>query len=134
MLFRSALPDPAPRKILLVEDNAVNQKVALFSLRKMGHEVDIAENGEICLEKFNKHSYDVILMDVQMPIMDGYEATRHIRETEKQKGLRPVRIIAMTANAEKSERSFCLSIGMDEYISKPFKPEKLARLLMETGP
>lgn len=121
----------APKHILLVEDNVINQKVALFALQKMGHFVDVAENGEVCLQKVREKDYDVVLMDVQMPVMDGYEATRRIREWEKETGRKPLRIIAMTANAEKSERTYCLSIGMDEYISKPFKPERLAALLGE---
>ncbi len=95
----------------------------------MGHFVDVAENGEICLQKVKEKDYDVVLMDVQMPIMDGYTATQRIRAWEKEIGRKPLRIIAMTANAEKSERTYCLSIGMDEYISKPFKPERLAALL-----
>ncbi|MEW6136042.1 MAG: response regulator [Bacteroidales bacterium] len=117
------------KNILLVEDNVINQKVALFALQKMGHFVDVAENGEICLQKVKEKDYDVVLMDVQMPIMDGYTATQRIRAWEKETGRKPLRIIAMTANAEKSERTYCLSIGMDEYISKPFKPERLAALL-----
>ena len=118
-----------PKNILLVEDNVINQKVALFALQKMGHFVDIAENGEVCLQKVKEKDYEVVLMDVQMPVMDGYEATRRIREWEKESGRKPLRIIAMTANAEKSERTYCLSLGMDEYISKPFKPERLASVL-----
>jgi len=119
----------SPKHILLVEDNVINQKVALFALQKMGHFVDVAENGEVCLQKVKEKDYDVVLMDVQMPVMDGYEATQRLRAWEKETGRKPLRIIAMTANAEKSERTYCLSIGMDDYISKPFKPERLEALL-----
>ncbi len=137
----SGRPAPAPRQttdtkapktgknILLVEDNVINQKVAMFSLQKLGHQVDVAENGEVCLQMIRNKPYDFVLMDVQMPIMDGYEATRQIRIWEKETGAKPLYIIAMTANAEKSERSYCLSIGMNDYLSKPFKAEKLAQLL-----
>lgn len=137
----SGRPTPAPRQtsgtrpaksgknILLVEDNVINQKVAMFSLQKLGHQVDVAENGEVCLQMIRNKPYDFVLMDVQMPIMDGYEATRQIRIWEKETGAKPLYIIAMTANAEKSERSYCLSIGMNDYLSKPFKAEKLAQLL-----
>jgi signal transduction histidine kinase len=115
--------------ILLVEDNRINQQVAVFSLRKLGHETDVADNGQIALEKWASNEYDAILMDIQMPVMDGYEATRRIREAEKESGRNRIPIYAMTANAEKSERTFCLALGMDEYITKPFKPEKLALIL-----
>jgi CheY-like chemotaxis protein len=116
-------------KILLVEDNRINQQVAVFSLKKMGHDVDVADNGQLALEKWIENDYDAILMDIQMPIMDGYECTRKIRELEHEKARKRVPIYAMTANAEKSERTFCLALGMDDYISKPFKPEKLALIL-----
>lgn len=116
--------------ILLAEDNPINQRVAMFNLRKFGHTVDIAENGKIAVEKFRKSSYDIILMDIQMPVMSGVEAVELIRKHEKetQKG-KPIRIIAMTANALKGDRERFLSYGMNDYISKPFKPADLEKVL-----
>ncbi len=115
--------------ILLVEDNLINQKVAVHTLQKNKHIVDIANNGEEGVEKFRNNNYDLILMDVQMPKMNGYEATIEIRKIEKEKGLNPIKIIAMTANAMKGEKERCLDLGMDDYISKPFKKEDLLRVL-----
>ncbi len=117
-------------KILLVEDNLINQKVALFNLKKLGHKVDLAENGKIAVEKYKQNSYDLILMDVLMPVMDGVEATHKIREFEKEKSVdTPIQIIAMTASALKGERERLIGEGMNDYISKPFKPEDLAKML-----
>lgn len=118
--------------ILLVDDNAINRKVALFNLQKLGHRVEMAENGLEAISKFQSGKYDVILMDIQMPVMDGYEATRQIRKIEKDlKPLNLTRIIAMTANAEKGEMDKCIAIGMDNYICKPFKPEDLEQVLLD---
>jgi CheY-like chemotaxis protein len=116
--------------ILIAEDNLVNQKVAIATLKKLGHKLEIAENGKIACELHTQNAYDVILMDVQMPVMDGIEATKHIREFEKNEGLnKRVKIIAMTANAMKEDRQKCLDAGMDDYISKPFKAIELSRIL-----
>lgn len=117
-------------KILLVEDNLINQKVALFNLNKQGHHVDVAENGKIALEMFKNNHYDLILMDVLMPVMDGIEATHKIREYEQNTEVqKPIQIIAMTANALKGEREKMIAEGMNDYISKPFKPEDLMKML-----
>ncbi len=107
-------------KILLSEDNPVNQKVALIHLRKFGYVADVANNGRQALEAVNEHVYDLVLMDVQMPEMDGHEATRAIRSAGHR-----VPIIAMTANAMKGDREECLASGMDDYISKPIDPKIL---------
>ena len=116
--------------ILLVEDNLINQKVAIFSLKKLGHKVDLAENGKIAFEKFKKNKYDLILMDVLMPVMDGVEATHKIREFEKATHAhKRIQIIAMTAVALKGEREKLIAEGMDDFISKPFKPEELMKML-----
>lgn len=116
--------------VMLVEDNLINRKVALFNLQKLGHSVESAENGSEAVEKFQAGNFDVILMDIQMPVMDGYQATSEIRELEKNTSCgTPVRIIAMTANAEKSEMEKCKSLGMDDFITKPFKPEDLGEVL-----
>jgi two-component system, sensor histidine kinase len=118
-------------EILLVEDNKINQKVAVASLKPFGHEIDIADNGKIAVEKFMQKKYDLIIMDLQMPIMDGYAATENIRKIEKTKGTPPTKIIALTANAQTSERDKCFAIGMDDFITKPFRRQDLERMLME---
>ena len=105
-------------KILLAEDYPTNQQVAIRHLSRAGYQVDLAENGEQALEAFQKNQYDLILMDIQMPVMDGYEATAGIRALEKTKANK-VPIIAMTAHATKGYREKCLEAGMDDYISKP---------------
>lgn len=117
-------------KVLLAEDNLVNQKVAMMVIQKMGHKVDVANNGKIAVEKFLNGQYDLILMDMMMPEMDGLEATREIREIEK--GRLPasrIKIVALTANAMKEDRERCIESGMDDYLSKPFKPEDLQRII-----
>jgi CheY-like chemotaxis protein/HPt (histidine-containing phosphotransfer) domain-containing protein len=125
-----------PLRILLADDNLVNQKVALQILDRMGYRADVASNGREVLEAVHQVPYDVVFMDVQMPEMDGLEATRHIcREAENgQNGngrsFRPrPRIIAMTANAMQGDREECLAAGMDDYISKPIRVEQLVAAL-----
>lgn len=118
--------------ILLAEDNSINRKVAILLLSKLGHTIDEAENGKVAVEKFSAKKYDIILMDIQMPIMDGIMATREVRKIEsgdKSKGRIP--IIAVTANAIKGDRERFLEAGMDDYISKPFRPEELEDMLQE---
>lgn len=114
-------------RILLVEDNAVNQKLAVKILEKRGHRVVVAENGHEALEAIKKGTFHVVLMDVQMPVMDGYTATARIRRWEEE--IRPspgrIPIIAMTAHAMKGDREKCLAAGMDDYVTKPIKPETL---------
>jgi signal transduction histidine kinase/DNA-binding response OmpR family regulator/HPt (histidine-containing phosphotransfer) domain-containing protein len=116
----SGLP---PLRILIAEDNVVNQKVALLLLQQLGYAADVAADGEETLAALRRQRYDVILMDVQMPGMDGLEAARHIRD-EWPIDERP-RIIAMTANALREDRETCLSAGMDDYLSKPVLLEDL---------
>lgn len=108
--------------ILLVEDNLINQKIMVLSLKKLVKNIDIANNGKEALEKFGTSRYDLILMDVQMPIMDGMKATEKIRETEISSNTHTP-IIAITANAMMGDRESCILAGMDDYISKPFKPQ-----------
>ena len=116
-------------RILLVEDNATNQQVALAVLAKLGFNADTAINGRIALEALKTVPYDVVFMDVQMPEMDGFEATRAIR-SGKAGVLNPrIPIIAMTAHAMKGDRDLCLEAGMDDYISKPIVPRALAESL-----
>jgi CheY-like chemotaxis protein len=124
-----------PLRILLAEDNAVNQKLALRLLQQMGYRADIASNGIEAIECVERQTYDVILMDVQMPEMDGLEATRRIRDLTgfgNLSGLRKQpRIIAMTANAMQGDREMCIAAGMDDYISKPIRVNELVETLMK---
>ncbi|AKG23698.1 response regulator [Calothrix sp. 336/3] len=118
-------------RILLAEDNLVNQKVALKQLENLGYRADVAANGQEVLDLLKKIPYDVILMDCQMPILDGLEATQEIRRWQTTSFLsgRPPIIIAMTANAMKEDRQMCLDAGMDDYLSKPVVKEKLAAII-----
>jgi signal transduction histidine kinase/CheY-like chemotaxis protein len=118
-----------PLKILLAEDNTVNQKLALRLLEQMGYRADVASNGLEVIESLERQFYDVVLMDVQMPEMDGLEATRQIREMN----LTQPRIIAMTANAMQGDREICLAAGMDDYLAKPIRENELVAALMKAG-
>ena len=117
-------------KILLVEDNIVNQKVTLNQLRHLGYTADVAANGKEAIEMLNQIPYNLVLMDCQMPILDGYAATRSIRE---QQSTRQSVIIALTANAMLEDRERCLAAGMDDYLSKPISKEKLSEKLTYWG-
>ncbi|MGK7874058.1 MAG: response regulator [Xenococcaceae cyanobacterium] len=125
------LAQKQPLRILLAEDNLLNQKVTLHLLKRLGYRVDVANNGQEVLLSLRRQSYDVILMDVKMPVMDGLEATRRICE-EWPEASRP-RIIAMTANAMPEHREECLAAGMDDYISKPFRVETIVKTLLKCG-
>ena len=114
-------------RILLAEDNAVNQKLALRLLEQLGYHADVAWNGMEVLEALERQPYDVVLMDVQMPELDGLDATRRIRESQAP-GARP-HIIAMTANAMREDRDACFAAGMDDYVAKPIRPDDLAEAL-----
>ncbi len=114
--------------VLVAEDNEVNQKVAAKILERLGYGVELAENGKEALAACARRRYDAVLMDGQMPGMDGYEATRRIRQRET-RGARRVPIIAMTASAMKGDREKCIDAGMDDYVSKPVTPEALAAVL-----
>ena len=128
-----------PLKILLVEDNVFNQKVAIFNLSKFNHHVDLVENGKVAVERFKESRetpYDLILMDVQMPVMDGYDATRTIRKIEKEwfretKKEYHIPIIAMTANAMKEDEEKSYRAGMDSHLAKPFSAEKFISVVHE---
>ena len=121
-------------RVLMAEDNRVNQMVALSMLRAMGLEVDLAENGEEALRMSAANSYRLILMDVQMPVMDGLAAARALRERERRTKARRVPIVAITANAMTDDRESCLQAGMDDYLSKPFKRGELRELLQRWLP
>jgi signal transduction histidine kinase/CheY-like chemotaxis protein len=125
LLTRHSLEERRPSlKILLAEDNLVNQKVATTLLRKAGHEVSVAENGRVALALHQAQAFDLILMDVQMPEMDGMEATALIRQAEQGTG-HHIPIVAMTANAMAGDREICLAAGMDGYVSKPIHVAEL---------
>ena len=111
-------------RVLLVEDNEVNQKFAVRLLQKAGWEVSVAENGEIGVQCYERDRFDLVLMDVQMPVMDGFEATRRIRELEARSSRRTP-IIAMTANAMEGDSDRCIAAGMDGYVSKPVRRDIL---------
>ena len=114
--------------ILLAEDNIINQKVAVHILEKQGHNVMVTPDGKKTIEAWNKHNFDLILMDIQMPCLDGLEATVMIREKEKENGTY-IPIVAMTAHAMKGDRERCIDGGMDDYVSKPLKPEELIKAI-----
>jgi CheY-like chemotaxis protein len=114
----------APR-ILMAEDNPINQRVGKLILQRAGYAIDLVADGSEAVEAQRSNAYDIILMDCQMPSMDGFEASRAIRELG---GAQPV-IIAVTANAFVGERERCLSAGMDDYLSKPFQADQLISLV-----
>jgi two-component system, sensor histidine kinase and response regulator len=124
------IPDgdiPITRNVLLVEDNPANQNVALLFLARFGFNADLAQNGAEAVEAFAKKNYDLILMDCQMPGMDGFAATREIRRRELPGKRTP--IVALTANALDEEREKCFEAGMDDHLAKPFRKADLNRLL-----
>jgi CheY-like chemotaxis protein len=129
----SKIPDPSHSlRILLAEDNLVNQKVAIHMLKKIGYQADVVMNGLEAIETLQKSIYDVVLMDLQMPKMDGIEATRHIISRFPPE--RRPQIVAMTANAMEGDREICLAAGMNDYITKPINIEKLAKALSNCRP
>jgi signal transduction histidine kinase/AmiR/NasT family two-component response regulator len=123
-------PDDA--RVLLAEDNQINQIVAVKQLEKLGYKVETANNGVDAVEAHRQRNYKLIFMDCQMPEMDGYEATKRIRQLESEQNLKPARIIAMTANAMEGDAELCLATGMDDYIAKPVDQNKLITVLKRT--
>ena len=122
--------DRTPLRVLLVEDNMVNQRVALHLLNRLGYQADVAVNGWEAVEAASQAPYDLVFMDVMMPVMDGYEATRQIR------GLTlcaQPRIVALTANAMPGDRERCLEAGMDDYLAKPLQIDALNRIIQQTS-
>jgi len=117
-------------RVLLVEDNLVNQRLAVRLLEKRGHRVAVAATGLEAVLALEKESFDLVLMDVQMPVMDGLEATAAIREKERAAGTgRRQAVVALTAHAMKGDREKCLAAGMDGYLTKPIRPQELDQLL-----
>jgi CheY-like chemotaxis protein len=123
-------PDRGKTAILLVEDNLVNQKVVLSQLKKLGFSATLAANGSVAVEAALGSDYALILMDIQMPKMDGLEATRRLRAAEEGTA-RHVPIVALTANAADGDRTACLAAGMDDYLSKPIRLEQLAHVVKQ---
>jgi signal transduction histidine kinase/DNA-binding response OmpR family regulator len=127
--FDARMGQDFPLRILLVEDNVNNQKLALLVLKRLGYRAGVAANGNQAVDALQRQAYDVVLMDVQMPGMDGLEATRRIRE--RQPGAERPWIIAMTANAMQGDRETCLDAGMNDYVSKPIRIEKVVAALKQ---
>jgi CheY-like chemotaxis protein len=111
--------------VLLVEDESINQKLAAAILKKIGFTVDIADNGLEAVQMVEKKHYSMVLMDIQLPEISGYEAVRQIRSIEEEQGRKRVPIIAMTANDSNETRRKCIEIGMDDFITKPINPDRL---------
>jgi CheY-like chemotaxis protein/HPt (histidine-containing phosphotransfer) domain-containing protein len=126
-LFDPEMATRLPLRILLAEDHATNQKLALLTLGRLGYRADVAANGLEVLSALERQPYDVILMDMQMPEMDGLEATRRIRQEYTDD--RGPRIIAMTANVTKEDREACIEAGMDDYLAKPIRVDELVAAL-----
>jgi CheY-like chemotaxis protein len=137
VLVVDPVPAPVPVKtggglrVLLADDSPVNQRLAVSLLQKRGHSVTVAPNGKEAVARYAEAAFDVVLMDVQMPEMGGFEATAAIRTIERTKG-RKTPIIGVTAHAMKGDRERCLAAGMDAYVSKPLRPQELFRVIDET--
>ncbi len=119
---------PSPR-VLLVDDNAINQLVACEMLVSLGAEVACTADGAEALDALEAERYDLVIMDVQMPVLNGLDATREWRRREAERALGHVPIVALTANAMPSDRERCLEAGMDDYLAKPVRREQLAGML-----
>jgi CheY-like chemotaxis protein len=129
--FDRGLASRIPFQILVVEDNLINQKVATRVLLQFGYEANVASNGQEALEMLEQQKFQLVFMDVQMPGMDGLEATRHICKHFKPSE-RPY-IVAMTANAMKEDREQCMAAGMDDYVSKPIRTEEVKAAIERAG-
>jgi len=119
------------KHVLLVEDNLLNQKFALAVLKIKGYTADLAENGKIGVELYEKNEYDAVLMDIQMPIMNGIEATQKIREMEQENNWPRIKIIAVTAYAMPGDEERFKDAGIDLYIAKPYKGDDLIALIQQ---
>lgn len=117
-------------KILLIEDNLLNQKVVIFNLKKFNYEIKGVTNGKVALEEVKKTRYDLVLMDIMLPEMNGFEITHEIRKYEKENNVEtPVPIVALTANTYDNDREKCFHAGMNEYLAKPFTSEQLIEMI-----
>jgi CheY-like chemotaxis protein len=128
-----AAPAARSLRVLLAEDNLINQKLGLRLLEKQGHSVVVVADGAQALEALQRETFDLVLMDVQMPHLDGLEATAAIRAQEQGTG-RHLPIVAMTAHAMKGDRERCLDAGMDDYIAKPIQPAELMAAISRVVP
>jgi CheY-like chemotaxis protein len=128
LITRHSLRETNRLRVLVAEDNPVNQVLAARLLEKRGHKVTVAGNGKEALAALEKNTFDLVLMDVQMPEMDGFEATGIIRQKEKTSG-NHLAVIAVTAHAMVGDKERCLAAGMDDYITKPIRPQELTELL-----
>jgi CheY-like chemotaxis protein len=128
-IFHEAAPENRRLRILVAEDNHINQRLAVSVLQKMGHDVTTVETGTAALRVLEERSFDLVLMDVQMPEMDGLEASAAIRAWEQTNG-QHIPIIAMTAHAMTGDRERCLDAGMDDYVSKPISKQELIRAIL----
>jgi signal transduction histidine kinase/CheY-like chemotaxis protein len=128
---RSGVVEPldTPLRVLVAEDNAINQKLAARMLQKLGCQVEIANNGQDAIESYSKMAFDVVLMDCQMPVMDGYEAAAAIRQLEKDNDRNRMLIVALTAHAGSADRDRCFQAGMDIYVTKPISMDRLRQVL-----
>ncbi len=116
--------------VLLVEDNAINRRIAEFYLKALGHQFDVATNGEIAIDKFSHNKYDLIIMDVSMPVMDGLEATKRIRKIEEEtKTTKKTKIYALTSNEYESSETECYEAGMDKFKQKPVSIDEFSEYL-----
>jgi CheY-like chemotaxis protein len=126
---------PKSLKILLAEDNLINQKVARLTLKQFGLDCDVANDGIEAFDLFKKNSYELVLMDMQMPKVDGLQATVLIRAHEKENLIqsKPAYIVALTANAMSEDKQRCLLSGMNDFLSKPFSEKEFSHILIEAG-
>jgi CheY-like chemotaxis protein len=115
--------------ILLVEDNEITQRLVLFTIKKLGVACDVASNGQEAVEMHLQKSYDIILMDMYMPVLDGLKATQQIRENENLTGKKPAYIVALTANSLADKKEICLEAGMDDMVEKPLRAAKLMDII-----
>jgi CheY-like chemotaxis protein len=124
-----------PLNVLIVEDNELNAKFASAILKRLKYNVDLATDGKMGVEKFLENDYDLILMDIQMPVMNGLQATGEIRKYEKQMETEnPIPIIAITAFAFEHDKQNCLDAGMDDYLTKPYRPQELIDIIKKFFP
>lgn len=120
--------------ILLVEDNSTNQRVARYALKALGYHVVTAGDGRSAVTMFKRHRFDLILMDCHMPVMDGYEATRRIRQLESETISSPVPIIAVTADVLSASYDLCFEVGMNDFLAKPYEISELKRVIHQWLP
>jgi len=125
------VPSLTNMNILLVEDNSINQMIAKTMIEKLGHTVIVADNGLKAVDICENELFDIIFMDIHMPVMDGFNATKLIRDNKGQSATKP--IIAITANALQGDREQCLAAGMDDFLTKPINQQKLHEMLIRWG-